>query len=84
MLEAHIEQLGGCVYCEPKRGSCPRVEFVALGLLLHLEFSEADGFLDEGGPNSCHLLECEMVQCVSAIFVLGDVQNLFHSHLIYV
>lgn len=84
MSESHIEQLVGCVFSELKRKRCHRVELLTLGPLLTLEVSEADGILDEGVLNSVHLLECEVTQCVFTIFVLCDVQHLFHSHLIYV
>ena len=82
--ESQFEQLVGCVICELKRERSHRVEFVTLGPLMTLEVSEADGVLDEGVLDSVHLLECEVTQCVSAIFVLSDVQYLFHNLLIYV
>ena len=73
MLESQVEQLVGCVICELKRERCHRVEFLTLGPLLTLEVYEADGILDEGVLDSVHLLECEVAQCVSTIFVLNDV-----------
>ena len=82
--ESQIEQLVGCVFCELKRERGHLVEVVTLGPLLTLDVSETDGVLDEGVLDSVHLLECEVSQCVSAIFVLSDVQYLFHNHLIYV
>ena len=82
--ESQFEQLVGCVICELKRERSPRDECEPLGLHFLLDVSEADGSLAEGALYSVHLLVCEVAQCVSAIFVLGDVQYLFHNHLIYV
>ena len=82
--ESHIEQLVGCFICELKRVRNHGDEIEPLGLHLLLDVSEADGSLAEGALYSVHLLVCEVAQCVSAIFVLSDVQHLFHSHLIYV
>ena len=84
MSESHIEQLVGCVISELKRVRSPRDECEPLGLHFLLDVSEADGSLAEGALYSVHLLVCEVAQCVSAIFVLCDVQYLFHNHLIYV
>ena len=82
--ESHIEQLVGSFISELKRVRSPRDECEPLGLHLLFDVSEADGSLAEGALYSVHLLECEVAQCVRAIFVLSYVQYLFHSHLIYV